>query len=596
MAAVTSTPPSSEPSEVRDEHLLSLSANFKEHLTNKTFSDITLVCGDQTFDCHKVVLSSGCEYFRELLAEHDLNLLDLSEVQADVIQQVLFFIYTGACDITSDGIKDFLNITTKWKIPSLLRLCFKFIRENCTIRYAGVFYSLLRQYQDQPTREVVSYFIREHFTEMYSLQSFGTIPVSDFCDLLEHDEIKVENEDEVFDSLVELVEDQPADGEVNARYDVIRFQHITKDYLEGSVRSHPLMREVPQRDLIRDAIRFKYGKSNVIPRVQRYWKTQQHQDGKAVWGGIQWTIAMPKLDICNAGKVEAPSHAGDKQKQTRLYCIDNVKDLCYYSDNDNTWHNELKVKAFIDSGTSIGMYRSGFVLVGAYNKKFGKHVSYVNMSTSAQFRVPELPESIDSPGVVSVGDDLYVIGGESNEDGQTLDTVLKMSNATKQWTYMPRLQIPVKGPQCVLLNEVIYVLGQRSSDDDSDDYGAYDPDTPEPKMQRLKLNTNNWTLCKKIPEDCDPDSDGFIVYDGQVVIVKYDAFLKFDPVTNKWTTDEYQRPLHNRAITVMMHKGELCAYVGEDGWVMCYNADSNQWWPNVRYVLDLRIPRMLFTI
>ena len=575
MAAAPSTPPSSEPSEVRDEHLLFLSANFKEHLTNKTFSDITLVCGDQTFDCHKVILSSGCEYFRELLAENDLNLLDLSEVQAHVIQQVLFFIYTGACDITSDGIKDFLDITTKWKIPSLLRLCFKFMRENCTIRYAGVFYSLLRQYQDQPTREVVSYFIREHFTDMYSLQSFGSIPVSDFCDLLEHDEINVKTEDEVFDSLVELVEDQPADGEINARYDVIRFQHITKDYLEGSVRSHPLMREVPQRDLIRDAIRYKYGKSNVIPRVQRYWKTQQD-------------ILLERVN-----KLET-----DLQRIrplfTKLRCIDDQKSLCAYSDNEEAWYEfKVKVQAFIDSGTSIGMYRSGFVLVGAYNKKFGKHVSYVDMSTSAQLKLPELPESIDSPGVVSVGDDLYVIGGESNDDGQTLDTVLKMSNATKQWTYMPRLQIPVKGPQCVLLNEVIYVLGQRSC---NDDYGAYNPATPEPKMQYLKLNTNNWRLCKKIPEDCDPASDGFIVYDGQVVIVKYDAFLKFDPDTNMWTIDEYERPLHNRAITVMVHKGELCAYVGEDGWVMSYDADSNQWWPNIRYVPDLRRPRMLFTI
>ena len=510
-----------------------------------------------------------------MLAENDFNLLDLSEVQADVIQQVLFFIYTGACNITSDGIKDFLDITTKWKIPSLLRLCFKFMRENCTIRYAGDFYSLLRQYQDQSTREVVSYFIREHFTDMYSLQSFGSIPVSDFCDLLEHDEINVKTEDEVFDSLVELVEDQPADGEVNARYDVIRFQHITKDYLEGSVRSHPLMREVPQRDLIRDAIRFKYGKSNVIPRVQRYWKTQQD-------------ILLERVS-----KLET-----DLQRIrplfTKLRCIDDQKSLCAYSDNEEAWYEfKGKVKAFIDSGTSIGMYKSGFVLVGAYNKKFGKHVSYVDVSAYSQLRLPELPESIDSPGVVSVGDDLYVIGGESNEDGQTLDTVLKLSNATKQWTYMPRLQIPVKGPQCVLLNEVIYMLGQRSC---NEDYGAYNPATSEPKMQCLKLNTNNWRLCKKIPEDCDPASDGFIVYDGQVVIVKYDAFLKFDADTNMWTIDEYQRPLHNRAITVMVHKGELCAYVGEDGWVMTYDADSNQWWPNIRYVPELWRPRMLFTI
>ena len=578
MAAAPSTPPSSVPAEVRDEHLLSLGANFKEHLTNRTFSDITLVCGDRTFDCHKVVLSSGCEYFRELLAEHDLNLLDLSEVQADVIQQVLFFIYTGACDITSDGIKDFLDITTKWKIPSLLRLCFKFIRENCTIRYAGVFYSLLRQYQEQPTREVVSYFIREHFTEMYSLQSFGSIPVSDFCDLLEHDEINVKTEDEVFDSLVELVEDQPADGEVKARYDVIRFQHITKDYLEGSVRSHPLMREVPQRDLIRDAIRFKYGKTNVIPRVQRYWKTEQDQID-TLWEQLS------QLDA-DFDRI--------RPLYTTLRCIDEQKNLCVYSDTEDAWHDVLKVKAFIDSGTFIGTFQSGFVLVGAYNKKFGKHVSYVDVSASAQLRLPELPESIDSPGVVSVGDDLYVIGGESNDDGQTLDTVLKLSNATKQWTYMPRLQIPMKGPQCVLLNEVIYVLGKRFSDNDSDD--SDDPATLEPKMQRLKLNTNNWTLCKKIPEDCDPDYDGFIVYDGQVVIVQYDEFLKFDPVTNKWTTDEYERSLHNKDITVMMHKGELCAYVGEDGWVMSYDADSNQWHPSIRYVPNLRRPLMLFTI
>ena len=580
MAAAPASPLSSVPLDVRDEHLLSLCANFKEHLDSKAFSDITLVCGDQTFDCHKVVLSSGCEYFRKLLAEHDLNLLDLSEGQSDVIQQVLYFIYTGTCDITCVGIKGFLHITTKWKIPSLLRLCFKFIRENCTIRYAGVFYSLLLQYQDQPTLEVVSYFIREHFTEMYSRRSFGTIPISDFCDLLEHDEINVKNEDEVFDSLVELVEDQPADGDFKARFEVVRFQHITKDYLEGSVRSHPLMREVPQRDLIRDAIRYKYGKTNATPSMQRYWKIQQHHDIKAEGEPMQNTVVL--------GMVNGALQCIDKENavvshDTKLHCINDLKNLLVFS--ENAWNNVLNVKAFIDIGTAISKYKSGFVLVGACNKKFGKDVSYVDVSALAEFRLPALPESIAKAGVLSVGDDLYVIGGISNNDEQIIDTVLMLSKGNNHWTYMPRLQIPVKLCLCVLMDGVIYVLGV-SSDDDSD----------EPKVQRLKLNDKNWTLCKKIPEDCSADYDGFIAFDDHVVIVKYDAFLKFDPARNKWTTDVYAKPLRDAYMTIMQHEKQLCAYVGEEGWVMSYDADSNRWLPSIRSVPTLAGPFLLFAI
>ena len=619
------SPSSSRTSDVRYDHLQSLSANLKEHLTSKAFSDITLVCGDHTFDCHKVVLSSGCEFFRDLLVKQDLNLIDVSEVKADVMQQVVFFIYTGTCDITIDAIKDFLDIATKWKITSMFHLCFKFIRENCTISNAGVFYSLLLQYQDQPTLDVVSYFIREHFTEMFSRRSFGTIPIPNFCDLLEHDEINVKNEDEVFDSLLELVEDQHVDGGSKVRYDVIRFQHMSKDYLEGSVRSHPLMREVPQRDLIRDAIRYKYSKSNIIPRKKRYWKMQQHQDTKAESSKQVNTIVS---------------------RHPRLYCIDEQKHLCIFSENDNGWNVMLKVKAFIDEGTSIENYKSGFVLVGAGHSRFGKQVSYVDLSTHTQRRLPDLQENTLNPGVLSVGDDLYVIGGSesSDQNERNLDSVFKLSNGNKHWTYLPKLKTPMKSPQCVLLDEAIYVFGRNWNEDD---------DT----MLRLKLNDRSWTLCKKIPDDesdeyfnhdesdedfnhdesdedfnhdesdedfnhdeSDEDfnydvfdsvhsskPDALTTYDDQLVIVKPDRLIKFDSSKNKWTTEFYARPLEPCKLgtcdteipelylmNVLKYEGKLCVHVEHDGQLMSYDAHKKKWLPLLSHVPDLMRSRMLF--
>ena len=74
---------------------------FKSLLQEADFSDVTLVCEDGTLiKAHKVILSSGSEFFRSLLLKNQHpNPLIYLRLGAEHLQALVGFIYTGECHL-----------------------------------------------------------------------------------------------------------------------------------------------------------------------------------------------------------------------------------------------------------------------------------------------------------------------------------------------------------------------------------------------------------------------------------------------------------------------------------------------------------------
>ena len=84
---------------------------LKSLLQEADFSDVTLVCEDGALiRAHKVVLSSGSEFFRRLLLknEHPCPLIYL-RLAAHHLHALVGFIYTGECHV-EQTVQYYINI------------------------------------------------------------------------------------------------------------------------------------------------------------------------------------------------------------------------------------------------------------------------------------------------------------------------------------------------------------------------------------------------------------------------------------------------------------------------------------------------------
>jgi len=70
------------------------------------FSDVTLVCGERHFGCHKYVLSKRSDVFAAMFSHSDTeesktNKVEISDLEPDTLEQLLKFIYTDKIDESS---------------------------------------------------------------------------------------------------------------------------------------------------------------------------------------------------------------------------------------------------------------------------------------------------------------------------------------------------------------------------------------------------------------------------------------------------------------------------------------------------------------
>ena len=83
-----------------------LVSHLEELFENRTFTDITMSVGNSNFEVHKSILAVRSPVFAAMFAhltsiENSSNKIEIQDVEPDVFQEVLRFIYTGRVPLTA---------------------------------------------------------------------------------------------------------------------------------------------------------------------------------------------------------------------------------------------------------------------------------------------------------------------------------------------------------------------------------------------------------------------------------------------------------------------------------------------------------------
>ncbi|XP_055842804.1 protein roadkill-like [Episyrphus balteatus] len=105
-----------------------LASDLSNLLENKKFSDVTLVVDKHEFSAHKTILAARSVVFaamfdHEEMEEQKLNRVTITDVDHEVLQEMLYFIYTGIAPNLKELAADLMVAADKYDLEQLKVLC-----------------------------------------------------------------------------------------------------------------------------------------------------------------------------------------------------------------------------------------------------------------------------------------------------------------------------------------------------------------------------------------------------------------------------------------------------------------------------------------
>ena len=105
-----------------DDFLLNTTSSFIDLRMEQEFADVTLsLGGNKTVEAHKVVLSSGSQFFKTLLLQnkHPHPLIYMRNINERDLMAVVDFLYHGEINILQENLENFLNLAEELQLKGL---------------------------------------------------------------------------------------------------------------------------------------------------------------------------------------------------------------------------------------------------------------------------------------------------------------------------------------------------------------------------------------------------------------------------------------------------------------------------------------------
>ena len=502
--------------------------NLWQHQQKNEFCDFTLTTNNTSIECHKLVLSSASSYFSQLLcdSEHNTNIIDVTPLPEHILRTVVAFMYNSEYVINDENVIELLKFSGTWNLDILAKLCVSYMNDNITINNACRFYNFALDNVDQHKSQIINKFIREHFTSLHQSGQLSELSLKNFTAIIKHDEMNVKNEDVIFSSAVQIINQQTSVEDINRCLELIRFPHTSVDFLVSVIRNHPLMKE-PSRD--------RYVSEAILYQVKK----------------------------TSTPEVEPPRHWGIPG----IYYIGNDHSLYQYvtKDGNNECVKMMNIPEWVDHCSAVASCRERVVIVGGLNNYDGANRALLlDMKDNTKVtQLPDLPEPRWNTSVVLSDNDVFVVGGFNKHSG-CLSSVYYLSLGSDAWQTKTSMPHELRSPLVIQHQQCIYVLGGYNLGYQS-------------SVSQYNIEDDTWKQCSDMPVACNSSVAGVVVHEGRIKLITVDKCLMYDDDTDTWTVKQYNNL--GSAVKAFVKRGQICAAVqnGDTYSMMSYDDVDNVW-------------------
>ena len=516
--------------------------NLWQHKQKTEFCDFTLATNNISIECHKLVLSSASSYFSQLLctSKHNTNIIDVTPLPEHILRTVVAFMYNSEYVIDDENVIELLKLSKTWHLDILTQLCVTYMDDNITINNACRFYNYASVNVGDNNPQLLNAFIQEHFTSLHKSDQLSELSLKNFTTIIEHDEINVKNEDVIFSSAVQIIDQQTSAEEINRCLELIRFPQMSGDFLLDVVQSHPLMKDPPRDRYVQEAVRYQInGKSSKLVKPRRQW-------------------------------------------QIEMYYIDKNQCLNQYVSTSGTDEssNMVTLPKWVDNYSSVTFNKICIVVTGGWNNGKGdKRVLLLDMSNqgSKMIQLTDLPQPLrDATVMMTENNDVYVIGGRST-DRAVISSVYCLSFGSYEWQMKQPMLHAVGRPLVIQRCQYIYALGGHNNDSQPPYLSS---------VSQYNIKDDTWKSCKDLPVASDSTVAGVVVHEDRIKVITVDKCLMYDDDTDTWTVKSYKKL--GDAINAFTKKGQIWAAVkmlhAATFRIMSYDDELNEWTTEVEKV------------
>ena len=543
----------------RNVDLLSKLGNgLKRQFELQKLCDVTLTTTKQvslqvmsSIECHKVVLSSSSRYFKQYITDYgdEVNIIDVSPVNIDVMKEVLAFLYNGECLIRESNVFELLNTAKMWVVPDLATDCCRYMVNSMTVDNVCCIYEALSKFDHQETSAKLCYFIREHFKELHENKQISCLSVRSFNKIITFDDIHVDNEDVIFQSAEMIVEKSAGavDQEDLAKcWELIRFEFMSMPYLVDTVMFHDLLRDQPQRSYVKRAIAYNHKESTIDTNRSRR----------------TWDVFYDPVNI-----IRSPTITAQVEGKSLTY-INDQRVVCRFNKIENSWKTIMQAPKWIDHTTVLASCPAGLIFAGKNCATNGNRVSFLDLHNMCDIRYPNLPQAVYGPAICYWNNTVHLIGGT---------------------TYMPTKLWPLCGHwRC---SDILYRISQTTTTWEQYERKLHNTNAENPifahindescyligfsYFYKFSLARCTCTALPDLPEQYNHLSDGVVVYKNQLTVFQHDQVMTLE--NHRWIIKRY-KPLTGLK-QVMIYEGEIhaCVEDGDKCNIMKYDTENNLW-------------------
>lgn len=159
--------------------LESLSKNFYDLYLEGKYTDVTLMCKGKEFKAHKVLLVSRSPVFKAMF-EHDMkesstNSVNLLDIEPDILEKFLEFMYTGNTNVNYEEVSSLLNVSEKYQVLDAKEMCLSILECNISNTKAVEILLIADKFNLSHLKSTVLKFINENAVEIIWSDTWGSM-------------------------------------------------------------------------------------------------------------------------------------------------------------------------------------------------------------------------------------------------------------------------------------------------------------------------------------------------------------------------------------------------------------------------------------
>ena len=219
-------------------------ANTRLKIDRGTFCDVNLRVGIEIFPAHRAVLAAGSKFLAALFTGQFKDslapIVDIREMEPRDLALALDYMYNGTCaapDVAA--LQQMLTVASVLQIDALLADLVTVLERGITVGNCASMLACADRHHLPQLKNKAEAVAQEAFV---AVASDPAVPASSILELLQSDNLNVNSEQEVFETLATWLKGQAeplGEAEQLEMFGLVRFTLLSQDFIDSTIMSKP---------------------------------------------------------------------------------------------------------------------------------------------------------------------------------------------------------------------------------------------------------------------------------------------------------------------------------------------------------------------